>query len=163
MQKSGFSIVFCFVVICICVKEVWNLTTAKWEEFYSHFPVFRTYERGKTVTFQYSPTLPQTRNTTQWSILLCLFPSSPWGKKYPSTKCHSSRLVILFPVTQLASDTLRVRHVIRSCLDPALTVEEMPPPPLGLACDAVVLLSPRLSPARGSSLAQLLLSPLVAH
>lgn len=87
--------------------------------------------------------LPQIRSTTQRSILSCLFPSSLWEMMYPLSKCHSLRLVILFPVRQLASDTLQVRHVIRSCLDPVLTVEEMPPPltsGFGLWC--WVLLSP---------------------
>lgn len=80
--------------------------------------------------------LPQTRSSTQRSILLCLFPSSRWKMMYP-TKCHSLRLVILFLVRQLASDTLQVRRAIRSCLDPVLTVEEMLPPlTSGLACDA---------------------------
>lgn len=60
--------------------------------------------------------LAQTRSTTQRSILLCLFPSSQWEMKYPPTKCHSLRLVILFPVRQGASDTLQVRPVIRSWL-----------------------------------------------
>lgn len=81
--------------------------------------------------------LPQTRSSRQRSILLCLFPSSLWKMTYPPSKCHSLRLVILFLVRQQASDTLQVRRVIRSCLDPTLTVEEMPPPlTSGLACDA---------------------------
>lgn len=71
--------------------------------------------------------LPQTRSTTWRSILSCLSPSSLWEMISPSSKCHSLRLVILFPVRQLASDMLQVRCIIRSCLDPALTVEEMPP------------------------------------
>lgn len=52
-------------------------------------------------------------------------------------------------------------------LDPALTLhwqlKKRSPTTLGLAWDAVALLSPTLSPARGSSLLQLLLSPFVAH
>lgn len=99
-------------------------------------PVFRTYKRGKTVkSNSYVLTLPphpspppkKSRSTTQRIILLCLFLSSPWGNKYPPTKCHSLRLVIPAPVTQLASDTLQLRHVVRSCLDPALSVGEVPP------------------------------------
>lgn len=92
--------------------------------------------------------LPQTRSTTQRSILLCHFPSSLWEMTYPLTKCHSLRLVILCPVRQLASDTLQVRHVISSCLDPVLTVEEMLPPlTSGFDSWCQVLLSPSLSPA----------------
>lgn len=92
--------------------------------------------------------LPQTRSNIQRSILSCLFPSSLWEMTYRPTKCHSLRLVILCPVRQLASDMLQVRHVISSCLDSVLTVEEMPPPltsVFGFGCQ--VLLSPWLSPA----------------
>lgn len=92
--------------------------------------------------------LSQTRSTTQRSILLRLFPSALWEMTHPPTKCHSLRLVILCPVRQLASDTLQVRHVISSCLDPVLTVEEMLPPlTSGFGSWCQVLLSPWLSPA----------------
>lgn len=92
------------------------------------------------------------------------FPSSLGGEKHPPPKCHSQRLVIPCPVTQLASDTLQDRRVIRASLDPALTGEEVPPSPLGLAGGAVALLPPWLSPAGEASLVQLpLAAPLAAR
>lgn len=128
MQKSGFSIVFCFVVICICVKEVWNLTTAKWEEFYSHFPVFRTYERGKTVTFQYSPPSPRQEVLHNEASFYAFFLPPREGRSIllPNVILRGWSFYFLshsWPVTRCESDM---------SLDPALTLhwqsKKCPPP-----------------------------------
>ena len=129
-------------------------------------PVFRTYKRGKTVK---SNTYVLILSPLQQEVLHK--EASFYAFFLPP---HEGRSILLPNVILWGWSFCFLSHSwpVRRCksdmsLDPALTLhwqsKKCPPSPLGLACDAVVLLSPRLSPARASSLVQLLLSPLVAH
>lgn len=110
-----------FFFICICVKEVWNVTTAKWEEFYFHFLLFTKPKKGgrqwsPIPTIYYSSPKQEVPHKEASFSAFFLPPWDRWSILLPNVILWGWSFCFLsdsWPVTRCKSDV---------SLDPALTL-----------------------------------------